>query len=269
MTSVWLEEWSMAFHQHPKSFVLKSMMLVLRVSFSFSPSLSFCSPAAIFRFSNMLSHLALFLLTCSCKLYPNFLNMVCLTYISYLFSSALENSSAQLQVCLSLTDHLIICMFPNCKNQDEILEWANWRKSRLSSTHQKKHQLIRDFVLQDTGWKNVTIKKEILFYCAYKCFKAKDWLWIDEKTDFLLSHSIGETSMWGCCIVTIVVNHSVVGNRSEYLTKQAYLFLATPSSSGDSSVVCINIAVHKSLSITCLFGMRGTYLFFQTTITHE
>lgn len=118
---------------------------------------------------------------------------------------------------------------------------------QLTHTHTKKLlQILRVcFVFQATR-RNVTIIRKS--DSVVHTFKAKDWLWTDEKPDFLLSDSIGETSTWRSCIVTIVVNHSAVGIQSEYMTKQTYHFLAAPNSSGDDSLVCINIAVQKSLS---------------------
>lgn len=81
------------------------------------------------------------------------------------------------------------------KNQDEILELHNWRKSELSSTHNKNQKTkpnnnnkqtnncyrFRNFVSQATR-RNVTIKRKS--EPVAHTFKAKDWLWIDEKPDF-------------------------------------------------------------------------------------
>lgn len=167
-----------AFQQHLKSFTLTSMTPMLRVFFSFSPSSSFYSPASILMFSNMLSHLALFFMALKLQIRSRFIkygasNIYQLFVCSLL---TLKNNSAQLQVCSSLTDHLTLHMFPNYKNQDEILELTNWRKSELSSTHTHTHkkllQILRFcFVFQATR-RNVTIIRK--YDSVVHTFKAKD-----------------------------------------------------------------------------------------------
>lgn len=119
-----LEELGIAFQQHLKTFTLTSMTPILRGFFSFSPPSSFYSPASILRFSNMISHLALFFMAPKLQITFRFIkygasNIYQLFVCSLL---TLKNSSAQLQVCSSLTDHLTLHMFPNYKKS----RWDSW-----------------------------------------------------------------------------------------------------------------------------------------------
>jgi len=65
-------------------------------------------------------------------------------------------------------------MLPNRKNQDEVLELANWRKSGLSSTEKKKkNPFIRDFVLQAPRRRKETIKKRNLIPLCIQVIHSK------------------------------------------------------------------------------------------------